>query len=94
MIGKQGNLWSAASVGVNGVSAIIDLLDAETITIFGHTSGASTLTIMVSADRTNFYAMDTIAANGDFADTQYVGVRYMQLKSSAAVTITATLMGK
>lgn len=95
IVGTHANAWSAASVAVNGTSAAIDLEDCAQLSVFGNTSGASTLTLQMSADRVNWYNHPTtIAANGNFAQVYTVGARYARLHSSAAVTITATIQAK
>ena len=95
IIGTHANAWDAATVAINGTSAAIDLIDARTVTAFGNTSGATTLTLQVSQDRVNWYNHPTtVAANGNFAQTWDVASRYCRLHSSAAATITATVSAK
>lgn len=82
-------------MSVNGVSNAIDCIISSRISVFGNTSGASTITVQVSQDGTNFYSITpTIAANGNFHAFYETGARYVRLSSSAAVTITATIAGK
>lgn len=94
--GTQANAWNAAAVGAGGTSTAVDLQYLQNVAVFGNTSGASTLTLQVSQDNSNFYDTGyTIAANGNFGQFfPGAGARYFRLKSSAAVTITATIAGK
>lgn len=95
IIGVHANAWDNAATGAGGTSAIIDLLEANRVTAFGTTSGASTLTLQVSQNGVNFYNHPTtVAANGNFAQTWDVAVRFVRIHSSAAVTATATIAAK
>ncbi len=94
MQGIQGNAWNAVLVGAGDLSPSIDMLDAAFIQVMGTTSGASTITVSTSADGVTFYALATIAASGVFNVDYTISCRWVQLKSSAAVTITATVVGK
>lgn len=94
-IGTHGNAWLAADVGAATYSAGVDTLNAPFVSAFGNTSGASTITVSVSMDASTWYDTTiTFAANGDFWFNFSVGVRYVRLKSSAHVTITATIAAK
>jgi hypothetical protein len=95
VVGTQANAWSAASTGAGGTSTAVDCQYAAHVTVFGNTSGASTITIQFSQDNTNFYDSETtIAANGNFGKSVTAGARYVRLKSSADVTATATIAAK
>lgn len=95
IVGLHANAWNNATTGANGKSAAIDLEDCNKVTAFGNTSGATTLTLEVSQDRTNWYAHPTtVAANGNFAQTWEIASRYARLSSSASVTATATVAAK
>lgn len=94
LIGIHGNAWNNVAVGANAFSPVVDLLDATCVHVFGNTSAASTITVLVSQDSVNFATHTTIAANGDFSLSDLIGSRYLQIKSSAAVVITATIAAK
>ena len=93
-VGTHANAWSAAAVLANGVSASIDCQYTPNISVFGNTSGNTTITIQFSQDNTNFYDATSTSANGDFSLSGTFGARYIRLKSSNARTITATIAGK
>jgi hypothetical protein len=96
-IGTQGNAWNAAPVGIAGTSANIDAQYMKNVSAFGSASAATTITIQISQDGTNFYDTSTnvvLAGAGDFHMFITIAARYARLKSSAAATITATLAGK
>lgn len=98
--GAQGNLWAAAVVGANGLSAAVDMVGTIALSVFGNVSAATTILLKFSADNVNFYnvAQTVISAGGagvgdfGFIDID-MGARYVQLQSTAAATITATAMG-
>lgn len=96
-IGTQGNVWSAASTGVSTNGNVVDTNNNPFASIFGHVDGATTLTVMVSADKSNFYASGTtivMAGGGDFGINATLGCQYVTLQSSAGVTATATIQAK
>lgn len=94
-LGVHGNAWSAATTGANGTSNAIDLGCSPFVSIFGNTSGASTLTLQLSQNGTDFYdSATTVAANGNFGVQVTVGARYVRLKSGSDVTATATIAAK
>jgi hypothetical protein len=93
-VGTHANAWSAAAVLANGVSASIDTQNCPFISVFGNTDGATTITVQMSQDNTNFYDAESTVANGDFSISNTYGARYIRLKSSQARTITATIAGK
>ncbi len=96
ILGTEGNLWLGAIVGVGALSAIFDSQDAPFIGVMGNVSAGTTLTIKFSADGATFYGTTTIviAAAGNFVSIFNSPFRYMQLSTSAAVTITATAQAK
>lgn len=95
VVGTHANAWDAASTGVGGTSTAVDCQYVSQVAVFGDTSGASTLTVQLSQDNSNFYDSETtISADGDFGTTVSVGARYVRLHSSADVTATATIAGK
>ncbi len=95
-IGVQGNAWSAAAVGANGTSAVVDAWSCPYVSAFGNAGAATTLTLQYSLDGTNFYAGPsvTLAGAGDFHIDATTAARYLRLLSSAAATITATIAAK
>lgn len=94
-IGVHANAWDAAATA-SGTSNIIDIWNYPFVSVFGNTSGAVTITLQLSADGTNFYDADTVAPSGagNFKIHATVGARYVRLKSSANVTVTATIQAK
>lgn len=94
--GRHANAWSAAAVGISGVSASIDASVYPYCSAFGNSSAAATLTVQLSADNTNWYtsATNTGAVTGNFGLSFTVGARYVRLISNAVSTITATLQCK
>jgi hypothetical protein len=95
VVGTHANAWSAAAVALNGVSSIVDCQYVTHVSIFGTTSGGTTISVLYSQDNTNFYAAGTISAGtGDWGGDFTVGARYVRLRSSNARTITATISGK
>jgi hypothetical protein len=93
-VGTHGNAWNAAAVSANGTSASVDAQNTAFISIFGNTSGSTKITMQVSQNDTDFYDAVTLNTNGNFYMSETVGARYIRLKSSEAVTITATITGK
>lgn len=94
--GAQGNAWTAIAVGINGVSTALALADRPFVSAFGSASIATTITLQLSANGTTFYDGPTqvLSAAGDFAISVTTGAAHVRLKSSAAATITATIMAK
>jgi hypothetical protein len=95
-VGTHANAWDAAAVGVGGVSAAVDAQYAGTVSAFGNVSAATTITVQYSQNNADFYdgAIVVLAGAGTFALDVRPGARYLRLKSSAAVTVTATIAGK
>jgi len=97
VVGTHANAWNAVAVAANGTSAAIDCRYVPHISVFGNTSGNTTITIQESQDNTNFYDTETLAVGGgggNFGIKVTSGARYIRLKSSQAKTITATIAGK
>lgn len=95
--GVQANAWNNAASGAGGTSNSIDVQFCDQVSIFGHVSGATTLTVQLSQDNSNFYDSgftNAPAGAADFGFTIQSGARYARLKSSNNVTITATITGK
>lgn len=94
--GVQGNLWNAAVVGIAGVSALVQINNCRVVTVFGHVSGATTLTVQFSVDGINFYDSGVTNAPAGAADVGFsfdCAAPYVRVKSSAAATITLNLAG-
>lgn len=96
-IGATGNAWNAAAVAAAGVSANIDTGGLGKIAVYGNSSAATNIGVNVSADNVTFFP-STIQAALNAAGNFYLafesGARYIQLVSSAAATITATVSAK
>ena len=90
-------VWSATVVTANGQSATFDALNAPFVSAFGHSSAATTITLMLSSDNSNWYAGPTqvLAGAGDFCINATVGAEFVALQSLAAsATITAWISAK
>lgn len=97
LVGFEGNAWNNAATGAGGVSNAVDCQGSHTVTAFGHVSGATTLTVQFSQNGTTFYDTATTTAPvgaADFALSFSTGARWVRVKSSGAVTATATIAGK
>ncbi len=95
--GTQANAASSVAFSAGGFSSIIDTFGGDEISAFGHVSAATTITVQVSADGITFYdtsSTQVLGAAADFHIYFSTGARYVRLKSSAAVTITATIQVK
>ena len=95
-IGVHANIWSAVLTGTGTSTNTLDIKNAPFVSAFGHSDGAATITLMVSADNTNFYAGPTqvLAGASDFCINASVGAQFVALKSSANVTATGTIQAK
>lgn len=96
-IGVQANAWDAATTGAGGTSSALDTRCAPFVTAFGNSSGATTITIQVSQDNSNWYdsqSTQVLSGSGNFCIHATVAARFVRLKSSASVTATATISAK
>lgn len=96
-IGFEGNGWANVATGAGGFSGSCDLQWSPFVSVFGHVSGATTITVQVSQDGTTWYdsqSTQVLAGAADFCIHATIGARYVRLKSSANITATATLAGK
>jgi len=95
-VGTEGNAWLAAAVGAGATSASIDTQFTPFVSIFGSTNAVTTLTTQLSQDNITFYDDDTISVVSPFNFSAHliVGARFIRLKTSAAITITATISAK
>lgn len=102
IVGGHRNAWNAVAVAINGLSAIIDLAQSHVVSIFGDVSAATNLDVLITQGSTfpppdaEFTVHSTIVlgAAGNFHQLVNLGVRFIRLRSSAAVTISATIAGK
>lgn len=93
--GTHANAWNAVAVGAGGTSNVIDCQYVSHITVFGNSSGNTTLSYQVSQDNSNFYTTATFTTGtGNFGADFTTGARYVRLQSNTARTITATIAGK
>lgn len=96
-IGATGNAWNAVAVAAAGVSATIDTGGLANVCVFGSASAATTISVNVSADGSNWYPSNNsqaLSAAGDFYLQFACGAQYIQLSSLDAATITATVAAK
>lgn len=96
-VGATGSAWNAAAVAAGGVSATVDTLGLKEIAIYGQVSAATNVSVNVSADGAAFFPSTqqaSLTAAGNFYLDFTTGARYLQLVSSAAATITATISAK
>lgn len=93
--GVHANAWDNAATA-SGTSAVFDTHSSPYVSAFGISDGAVTITLQYSMDGTNFYSgpSQVLAGAGDFRIDATCAARYVRLKSSAAVTVTATLAAK
>lgn len=95
-LGTHGNIWNDASTGVATNGDVVNTFNSPFVSAFGHVDAASTLTLMLSADGSHFYAGPTVTTSGagDFYINATVGCQYVTLQSSASVTATASIQAK
>lgn len=96
VVGTHANAWNNVAVAAGGNSTAIDTEFTPHVTIFGNSSGTTTIRVQVSQDNVNFYQVSSfnVPGGGDFGFSATLGARYVRLQSSAARTITATIAGK
>lgn len=100
MIGSHGNFWNNESTGVDTPSAIVDTQNYPHISIMGKLSGASTISVHVSANGTDFFLCEglTTKINAPSGSTVHIyftaGARYYYLTSSNDIVATYSLTGK
>jgi hypothetical protein len=95
--GSHSNAWNGTAVSAGGVSnPSDDLWYSDMVSFYGNTSAATDLTVQFSANNATWYDSEEkrVAVNGNFGFTIDCAARYVRLKSSAAVTITATITAK
>jgi hypothetical protein len=96
-IGTNGNAWLAVAVAAAGVSATVDTLGDPQVSVYGSVSAATNISVNVSADGVTWWPSTqqaALTAAGDFYLNFATGARYLQLVSSAAATVTATISAK
>lgn len=89
-------VWTSASTGANTNSATFNTWASPFVTACGNVSGATTITLMLSVDGSNWYAGPTVVLSGagNFYLNATVGVQYVALQSSNSVTATAFISAK
>jgi len=96
--GNHGNAWAAAAVAAAGVSAVATMgAGLRVVSAFGNASAATTIMLQYSADGINWYdsgVSKLLAGAGDFAIDVTTAATRLRLRSSAAATITASILGK
>lgn len=96
-IGTTANAWNASVVGANGNSTSVDKSGKSSVTAYGNASAATTISLWVSDNNVTFYnsgAQAVLAGAGDFHINVTTAARYVRLRSSAAATITATIIAQ
>jgi streptogramin lyase len=96
-LGSEGNAWANAATGAGGFSNTIETAGSAQVSVFGNVNGATTITVQVSQDGQTWYdtTLTAVAAGaGNFYIAGSIGARYVRLKSSNAVTATATIAAK
>lgn len=93
--GSEGNLAFASALNAGDESGTFGL-EGGMLTILGNASAATTITLLLSADGSTFYAAETrtLAAAGDFTFYLFTAARYCRLRTSDAVTLTATALSR
>lgn len=99
-VGVNGNVWDNELTGVDTVSAIVDTENYPHISIMGTASAATTFSVYVGIDGTNFYLCEDLsakvnAATGlEFHTYFTAGARYFYLTSNTDVTATVSISAK
>lgn len=93
--GNEGNLASGTPFAAGDESGSFTI-DGGTITVMGHASAATTLSLLLSAENATFYVSDTktLTAAGDFCFHLTTAARFCRLRTSSAVTLTATVLSR
>ena len=90
-------IWDNTVVGAGDVStsyANAKLTNNQSVSIYGHSSNATILTILVSSGDNNFYYTQytyNILEDSDFGFALTLPFKYLKLASSEATTITASV---
>jgi hypothetical protein len=90
-------IWDNAEIGGGDIStsyANAKLTNNQSVSIYGHSSNATILTILVSSGDNNFYYTQytyTILEDSDFGFALTLPFKYLKLASSEATTITANV---
>lgn len=94
--GSHGNTgWNATAAGAGASSPnTIDTHARPYVTAFGSADGATTITLEISQNGTDFYdgPNQVLAGAGEFHISVTSAARFFRLKSSGAATITATIV--
>ena len=93
--GYEGNLASSSALAAGDNSGNFSI-EGGTLTVLGNVNTATTITLLLSADGSTFYAAETrtLAAAGDFTFYLFTAARYCRLRTSDAVTLTATALSR
>lgn len=94
--GHQGNAWNNAATGAGGVSPAFRTSGGHNISASGDVSGATTIALDGSHDKINWQELDTavLAGAGEFNIEHVTAHGWVRLRSTAAVTATATITGR
>lgn len=96
--GSYNNAWNNELTGTSGNSNSVNCQYASNCTMFGHVDGATTISVWISQNNTNFYQTGyRYVATGDedvWLNIKYIGAQYIRLQSSVDVTANITLAGK
>lgn len=90
-------IWDNAVVGAGDVStnyANAKVLNNQSVSIYGHSSNATTLTILLSSGDNNFFYTQytyNILEDSDFGFALTLPFKYLKLASSEATTISASV---
>jgi hypothetical protein len=87
-------IWNNAVVGAGAVSTNFATANGnnQSVSIFGNSSDATTIAILVSNNNSTYYATQytySIAENSDFGFSLVLPFKYLKLSSSDATTLTA-----
>jgi len=87
-------IWDNAVVGAGDVSTNFASANQnnQSVSIFGNSSNATTVSILVSNDNTNYYTTQyayNVLENNDFGFSLVLPFKYLKLSSSDATTISA-----
>jgi hypothetical protein len=91
------SIWDNAVIGAGDVSsnyANAKVLNNQSVSIYGHSSNATTLTILLSSGDNNFFYTQytyTILEDSDFGFALVLPFKYLKLASSEATTISASV---
>jgi hypothetical protein len=94
---ESASIWNNAVVGAGDISTnYADAHDSnnQSVSIFGHSSNPTTITIRASNDNINYYYTQytyNVLEDSDFGFALTLPFKYLKLSSSAATTISASV---